>query len=82
MLVSGLAPQRDGALRWRPELVVSGHPDDGVEPIAQGLQRPFDVGDEVGYVPGDDQPVMVRLGSETSNDLTIFGVAHVHIADP
>ena len=62
--------------------MISRHPNDSVEPITQHPQRPFDVGDELSHVPSDDQPVIVRLGPQTFNDLAIFDVAHMHIADP
>jgi hypothetical protein len=62
--------------------MISRHPNDSVEPIAQHPQRPFDLGDELCYIASDDQPIVVGLRSQTLNDFTIFGITHMHIADP
>jgi hypothetical protein len=64
----------------RPELMVSGCPDDGAEPLPQLAQGPFDVAEQVTHVAGHDEPVVVRLRAQAIDDLPVLGVRHVQIA--
>jgi hypothetical protein len=63
MLVAFHAAQLHRVLGRGPQLVIAGHPHHLGEPAAEQRQRPADVGDELPDVTGDQQPVVVGLGS-------------------
>lgn len=80
-LVAGHPAQGHRVGRRRPQLVVAGCPDDGVEAFREQAERPLDVGHGVRHVTGDDQPVPWRSGPQRLDQGTILRVPDVQVAD-
>jgi hypothetical protein len=81
VLVSFLAAQLDRIRTVGPQVVVAGYPHHGAEPAAERPQRPFDVGDLLGHVTDDQEPVSRRAGRQVLDPLPVPGVGDVQVAD-
>jgi hypothetical protein len=65
----------------RPQFVVARHPDDLLEAGAQRVQRAGHVGEPLGDVARDDQPVLGRLRPQRLDVVAVLRVRHMHVAD-
>lgn len=72
-------PHRIGAVR--PQLMVAGNPDHPPEPGTQDAERTDHVGKDLTDVTGHDQPVVVIGGPNVVDDVAVFCVRDVQVAD-
>ena len=70
---------RVGAVR--PQVVVTRHPDDLGEALAEGAQRPLDVRQPLPHVARHQQPVRRRPRPQALHQLPVLRIGHMQVAD-